>query len=70
MKFDSRTKYTAVILNEALGEHPLCNYEFENSETHIGVHVDIRTGISKFQTLEMDDTIFDGNIYTEQMCLK
>lgn len=48
MKFDSLTKYSAVILNTATGDHPSCNYEPENSETKRGVQVDIRTGASKF----------------------
>jgi len=31
------TKYSAVILGTATGEHPSCNYEPENSETKRGV---------------------------------
>ena len=27
------TKYTAVILESASGDHPSCNYDLENSET-------------------------------------
>ena len=34
MKFDSMTKYTAVILESASGDHPSCNYDLENSETN------------------------------------
>ena len=65
MKFDSMTKYTAVIVDSSSGDHPPCNYEPQTSETKQGVQVDIRTGISKFQTLDIDDTIFEGNVFTE-----
>lgn len=37
MIFDTKTKFSVVILNEASGEHPINNYELEESLTKKGV---------------------------------
>lgn len=42
--FDTKTKFTAIILNEAIGDHPINNYELEESITKKGVQVDSSTG--------------------------
>ena len=42
--FDTKTKFTAIILNEASGDHPINNYELEESITKKGVQVDSSTG--------------------------
>jgi hypothetical protein len=33
MIFDTKTKFTAVILNEATGDHPINNYDLKESRS-------------------------------------
>ncbi len=42
--FDTKTKFSAVILNKAIGEHPINNYVLEESITKNGVQVDTISG--------------------------
>jgi hypothetical protein len=65
MIFDTKTKFSVVILNEASGEHPINNYELEESLTKKGVQVDAISGNPQQMSIRMDHTIFNGNFYQD-----
>ena len=68
--YDTRTKWTGVNHRTVEGGSlPASMYDPMDSNTSEPVNPDPSTGTPQPLTLKLDDNLFDGNLYKDQMCL-
>ena len=67
IKFDTRTKWTGVILNGVIGAPP-SSFKVRDSLTAEPI-ISEATDEAEVKSLAMDLVKYDGNLYRDQMCL-